>query len=223
MDRFLDGVFNGKDSALRDYPDLKISLKTRVGYNDTAEFENAAKIISRYPFSEITVHPRLKKDMYGGRPRMEMFDEACRKLKCDIAYNGDITSVHDHDDLIKHIAQAPTDNNIYGNVKAIMIGRGAITDPGIFRHIKTGRIMTTDELYDFLSDLFETYKEDVGAGNALAKLKEVWSYTTGLLEDDKEHARVFKTIVKSKDEATYKDAVAAARKSFRLSSALSSK
>ncbi len=42
-------------------------------------------------------------------------------------------------------------------------------------------------------------------------MKEVWSYVTGLIPDEKERARMLKTIIKSKGEAQYKDATAVAR------------
>ena len=199
MDRFLDGVFNGNGTAFADYPDLRISAKTRVGYNDTSDFDKVCDVLAKYPFCEIIVHPRLKKDLYKGPIRMEMFDKACERLSTDIVYNGDIFSA---DDLY-----SVNDDRI----TAVMIGRGAVADPGIFRQIRTGKKTTTAELYDFLEDLFDAYKDALGAGNAISKMKEVWSYVTWKIPDEKERLRTFKTIIKSKGEAQYKDAVAVAR------------
>ncbi len=218
MDRFLDGVFNSEKSALQNHPGLKISVKTRVGYNDTSDFENVVKVLGRYPIFEITVHPRLKKDLYNGSIRMEMFDAACENLTCDIVYNGDIISA----DEFAKIESRFESNQRYKNVTAVMIGRGAITNPGIFRQIKTGNAMTADELYDFLNDMYETYVRDYSEQNALAKMKEVWSYTTGLLKDEKERSKMFKYIFKAKNAAQYKDAIAVARTKLRSSFAGSS-
>ncbi len=209
MDRFLDGIFNGEDSAIKKYPDLKISVKTRVGYNDTSDFEDVLKVLGRYPFCEITVHPRLKKDLYNGKVRMEMFDMACGTLNTDIVYNGDVVTAEDHEKLLSHLTSLP--QNASSHITAVMIGRGAVKNPGIFRQIQTGKEATKDELYDFLSDLFETYKSECGTVNAISKMKEVWSYTTGIIEDEKERKQIFKTIIKSKSEAQYKDAVLVAR------------
>ena len=202
MDRFLDGVFNGKDSILAKHPDFKISVKTRIGYNDISDFDEVVSVLNRYPFSEIIVHPRLKKDMYNGSTRMEMFDVACDELNGDIVYNGDIYTT-EHFDLITEKYE--------GRISAVMIGRGAITDPGIFRHIQTGRATTRDELYAFLSDLYEYYKSDFGDQNCLAKMKEVWSYTTRLIPDERIRRKVFKDIIKAKTGSEYKDAILAAK------------
>lgn len=199
MLRFLDGIFDGKGSVLRSYPALRISVKTRVGYNDPSDLEKIIDILSRYPFCEITVHPRLKKDLYGGSVRMELFEAACERLSCPVVYNGDIFTPQDYEALDKK------------KIAAVMIGRGAIKDPGIFRQIRTGRMTTTAELYDFLSDLYETYKAGTGEGNALAKLKEVWSYTSLLIADEKERSRIFRSVIRSKNEAQYRDAIAVAR------------
>ncbi len=211
MQRFLDGVFNDEGSALRDNPNLRISVKTRVGYNDTSDFENVIRLLNTYPFSEVIVHPRLKKDLYNGKPRMEMFDAACEKIRCSsIVYNGDVISPEDHNAILSRYSDRPH------SVDAVMIGRGAIGYPGLFRQIRTGTRMTVDELYAFLTDLFEIYKDDCGPQPAVAKMKEVWSYTCSLIEDKDERARVHKSIIKAKDENAYRDAAAVAKRSFRL-------
>lgn len=214
MERFLDGVFDKKDSALKDYPDLRISVKTRIGYNNTSDLENVCNVLGRYPFCEIIVHPRLKKDLYNGRPRMDMFDMACDRLKSRIIYNGDIFSKSDYEDMAGAIDDPS--GKYHGKVTGIMIGRGAVTNPGIFRQIRTGQAMTITQLYDFLSDLYEAYKAAIGTGNAISKMKEVWSYTTRLIPDEKERAGVFKNILKSSGEAQYKDSVMVARSRLML-------
>ncbi len=212
MDRFLDGVFNGENHVQSAYPNIKISVKTRVGYNDESEFTAVLDVLARYPFSEITVHPRLKKDLYKGNPRMEMFDMACEKLNADIVYNGDVYTADDHNRLSERFRSA-----LYGDrITAIMIGRGAVANPGIFRQIRTGQAMTKDELYDFLSDLYDAYKEALGAGNAVSKLKEVWSYTVSLIPDEKKRTTAFKSIVKAKTESKFRDATLVARGSVVL-------
>ena len=202
MDRFLDGIFNGENRVLKVHPELRISVKTRVGYNDVSDWDTVIDVLGKYPFSEIIIHPRLKKDLYNGNVRMEMFDMACERLSADLVYNGDVLTA---DDFTK------IDN---GRIKAVMIGRGAIRNPGIFRQIRTGEVMTKAELSDFLSDLYEAYKEGYGAGNAISKMKEVLSYTVGLIDDEKERSRIFKNVIKSKTEAQYKDAVMIAMSSI---------
>lgn len=209
MDRFLDGVFNGKDSIFRSHPSFRISVKTRVGYNDVSDFETVIKVLDRYPFNEIIIHPRIKKDLYNGSVRMDMFDMACEKLRTDIVYNGDVFSAQDFDALKTGFEDLSS--HTYSNVSAVMIGRGAVRDPGIFRQIATAKKTTASELYAFLNDLFEQYRIENGLQNALAKMKEVWSYTVGLIPDKKEQANMLKAIMKTSNEHEYRDAVTVAR------------
>ena len=89
-------------------------------------------------------------------------------------------------------------------------------DPGIFRQICTQKKITTNELFDFLTDLFDAYKEANDAGTALARLKEVWSYTAALIADQKERSRIFKSMIKSRNESEYRDALLVARGKIRL-------
>ena len=202
MDRFLDGVFNGSDSILRTIPGFRISAKTRVGYSDTSEFPEVMKVMNRYPLSEIIVHPRLKKDLYTGSLKPEMFEYAIKNSRAPVAYNGDVCSPEDY---------VSVSEKYKDRISGIMIGRAAVADPGIFRRIRTGQRTTTDELYDFLQDLYETYIRDYSPENALAKLKEVWSYTVRLIGDEKDRDRIHKSIIKAKDGSRYKDAIAVAR------------
>ncbi len=204
MERFLDEVFSSKDGAIAKHHGMRISVKTRVGYNDTSDFEKVLDLLGRYPFCEVIVHPRIKKDLYKGTPRMEMFEMACDRLNTDIVYNGDVFTADDFEKLDK------------SRIPAVMIGRGAVRDPGIFRRIKTGQETTKDELYDFLSDLYETYKAETGPQNALAKLKEVWSYTVLLIGDEKVRAQTFKSVIKAKNENEYRDAIAVARAKIKM-------
>ena len=61
LDRFLDAVFSACT--------VPISIKTRLGVHDPAEFEALLEIYSRYPVAELTIHPRVRQDFYKGRLR----------------------------------------------------------------------------------------------------------------------------------------------------------
>lgn len=61
LDRFLDAVFSACT--------VPISIKTRLGVHDPAEFEALLEIYNRYPVAELTIHPRVRQDFYKGRVR----------------------------------------------------------------------------------------------------------------------------------------------------------
>lgn len=68
LDRFLDAVFSACT--------VPISIKTRLGVHDPAEFEALLEIYSRYPVAELTIHPRVRQDFYKGRVREDAFGDS---------------------------------------------------------------------------------------------------------------------------------------------------
>ena len=75
LDSFLDAVFSACT--------VPISVKTRLGVHDPAEFEALLEIYSRYPVAELTIHPRVRQDFYKGRVREDAFAAALEKAKAE--------------------------------------------------------------------------------------------------------------------------------------------
>ena len=154
LDRFLDTVF-------RDAP-LPISVKTRLGVNDPAEFPALLEIFNRYPIAELIIHPRVRKEFYAGDIHRELFSYALRESRNPLCYNGDIAS----------LSQANAIPEIYPGTEAVMIGRGLLRDPGM---LSGGTDIK--KLEDFMNALLDTYTQVFGSSrNAMFRLKENWSY-----------------------------------------------
>ena len=60
--------------------DVKISIKTRIGMAEEAEWEKLLSLYEAFPVSELIIHPRLREDYYQGRIREEMFAQAYREI-----------------------------------------------------------------------------------------------------------------------------------------------
>lgn len=74
LDEFLYEIFAKTD--------LKVSIKTRVGKADPAEFEEILGIYNRYPLEELIIHPRVREDYYKGSVRIEAFEKGiCHEQK----------------------------------------------------------------------------------------------------------------------------------------------
>lgn len=56
LDSFLDELYTKAD--------FPVSIKTRVGFNDDELWPRLIEIYSKYPISELIVHPRVQKDFY---------------------------------------------------------------------------------------------------------------------------------------------------------------
>lgn len=62
LDRCLEEIFAGLPRG------MSVSVKTRIGKNDPAEWPGLLAIYRKYPLSELIVHPRIQKEFYKGVP-----------------------------------------------------------------------------------------------------------------------------------------------------------
>lgn len=179
LDRFLDTIF-------RDAP-LPISVKTRLGLEDGAEFPRLLEIYNRYPISRLTIHPRVRKDFYKSDLRMEWFDYALENAKMPLCYNGDLNSLAD----IAAFRQA------YPQIETLMLGRGLIGDPGLL-----SGSFSAATLEAFHDELLESYIAAFGsARNAMFRMKENWSYLLHRFEDSE---KLGKRLRKTTDVEEYR-------------------
>ena len=61
-------------------PDLRVSVKTRIGKNEPEEWDALLALYERYPISELIVHPRVQKEFYKGTVHRDAFDRALDQL-----------------------------------------------------------------------------------------------------------------------------------------------
>lgn len=177
LDRFLDEIFSDCD--------IKISVKTRVGFNSHDEFDKLLEIYNKYPISELIIHPRVREEYYKGTANPETFDKAYYNTKLELCYNGDIRSVKDFDKISEK----------YDRLSSAMIGRGAVTNPAIFREIKGGKKLQTKELVAFSKALEEEYLKLLGSYTyTFHRLKEIWML---MILNFPEEQKIFKAIKKS--------------------------
>ncbi len=144
---------------------LPVSVKTRVGLEDDAEFGRLLDLYCRLPLAELIVHPRVQKDGYRGRPRRGLYGEALERAPFPVAYNGDINGV---DDLAALLRDYPATSHV-------MIGRGLLANPALVRMARGGERADAGELKRFHDRLFEEYEREIG-GNAVFRMKEWWAY-----------------------------------------------
>ncbi|MGE4549583.1 MAG: tRNA dihydrouridine synthase [Intestinibacillus sp.] len=190
LDRFLDAVFSACT--------VKISVKTRLGVRDPAEFPRLLEIFNRYPVAELTIHPRVQKDFYRGTVRQEAFAAALAASRSPVCYNGDLVTAAD-------CAAAET---AYPAAHAIMIGRGLIANPALADRLKGGPAAEKPVLRAFHDDLYERYCTLFGSRhNAMLRMKEVWSFLLFLFEDSEKHGKRLRKAATPQDFDAQVDAV----------------
>ena len=192
LQRFLDDIYNyaGSDN-------MKISVKTRLGYYDPDEFYDLVDIFNVFPVSELIVHPRIRGDFYKGEPRREYYAYAIEHSKCPLVYNGNIFTRKDYDKLAETFGSSPD---------PVMLGRGLISDPSLAGKLR-GSVSETDLIkFRKLHDtLYHEYQKIMSPDiNVLHKMRELWSYWQIMFDGSE---RDFKRILKAKKYAEYEDAV----------------
>lgn len=170
--------------------DIKISIKTRTGFYSHEEFIELVDIYNQYPVAELIIHPRVRDELYSGKPNMDSFEYAYLNSKHKLCYNGDIVTTEDFKTITKK----------YPDLNSVMIGRGAIANPALFREILGGDKINKDELIKFSKTLEERYLKVLGCEHyTVHRLKEIWLYITKNFPDDKKTIKAIKKSNSLKD------------------------
>ncbi|MBR6524071.1 MAG: tRNA-dihydrouridine synthase family protein [Clostridia bacterium] len=177
LDEMLDYIFSNTTA--------KVSVKTRTGFYSHEEFDEIMRVFNRYPICELIIHPRVREDFYKGSPNMEAFDRAYRTSPLDICYNGDVFSKEGYEKIAER----------YPKLTGVMIGRGAIINPALFREIKGGKKLATDELLTFSRLLEKRYMEVLKCeAYTIHRLKEMWIF---VMQNFPEEKKILKAIKKA--------------------------
>jgi tRNA-dihydrouridine synthase len=169
---FFDEIFNYDWKA-------RITVKSRLGLTENADFTEIMEVFSRYPIYELAIHPRFRTDFYNGKPRLEEFDKVFSVLEktpnntMKVCYNGNVNTIKDIEYIIKR----------YPIINSIMLGRGALANPAIIRILKGGKEISMAEFKGFHDDILNSYSE-VGFKDKILmyKMKEMWNYWSDLVD-----------------------------------------
>lgn len=187
LDRLLNYVFLNTTT--------KISIKTRTGFYSHEEFDEIMKVFNQYPISELIIHPRIREEYYKGVPNMQTFDKAYNSSPLNICYNGNIFSAGDYEKIVEK----------YPKLSGVMIGRGAIANPAIFREIKGGKPLSTEEIIYFSRLLEKRYMELLKSeAYTLHRLKEIWIF---IMQNYPEEKKILKAIKKSNKLSDFNNAI----------------
>jgi tRNA-dihydrouridine synthase B len=177
----------GGSNLLRDLPQLEkilrsvrkaitipMTVKIRIGYYDRdINAVEVAKLIEDCGGEQIAVHGRTKEQAYKGWADWDVIARVKRAVGVPVVGSGDIVTV---EGALARLRDAGVDG--------VMIGRGAIANPFIFREAEAamhGRevpLPTPDEKYRVLLRYYELIKDDLPEKAIPGKLKQLCNYFT---------------------------------------------
>lgn len=174
---------------------LPISIKTRLGVIDADEFPALLALYRRYPLSELIVHARVQRDQYTGPVHWDAFRLALDDAPWPVCYNGDLRSP----------AAVRAFQSAFPHVERVMLGRGLVANPGLVRELRTGQVLTREELWAFHNHLYAEYQALLsGDRNVLCWMKELWFYWIYLFPGGE---KAYKAIRKAQRKSDYEAAV----------------
>ena len=111
--------------ALREAVMVPFTVKTRIGFESAAEFDDLLALFARHDIDLLTVHARTVAQMYRPGVRYDLIARAARSLRCPVLANGNVYSA---EQALAVLAET--------GARGLMIGRGAIRNPWLFRQIR---------------------------------------------------------------------------------------
>jgi len=138
-------------SALREALDIPFTVKTRIGFDSAAVFDELLPIFARHSLDLLTVHGRTVHEMYRSAVHYDAIARAVKAMPCPVLANGNVYSA----------AQAQQVLDMTG-ARGLMIGRGAIRNPWLFdqyRQYHRGEPVTFPTGRDVLDYIRALYKE----------------------------------------------------------------
>ena len=150
-----------------------ITVKTRKGFdNSKITAVDVAKIAENAGVSMITIHGRTREEYYSGKADLEIIKKVKDSVSIPVIGNGDIVDVKSARNMFE-----------VTGCDGIMISRGAMGNPWIFKSILEGKdyMPSKEELYETIIKHINLMREIDGEKQANLKLrKHVAWYLKGL-------------------------------------------
>lgn len=105
--------------------DRPLTVKMRVGFENTDNFYKILDIIARQNIDLLSLHGRTVKDMYHGVVKYDLIAEAVKRVDCPVLANGNINSATTAIEVLSQTGAA-----------GVMVGRWAIGNPWLFDQIR---------------------------------------------------------------------------------------
>ncbi|SOU87964.1 tRNA dihydrouridine synthase [Tenacibaculum dicentrarchi] len=179
--------------------DILVSMKMRMGYENSEEILNSFPILDKYPLKNVAIHARIGKQLYKGGVDLDAFQKCIDVAKHQLYYNGDITSV----------AGFKAMQERFPSISHFMIGRGLIADPFLPQMIKDNTTEYPEDRWqrfeDFHNEIYQQYDEFLSGPTPIKmKMLGFWEYFSQSFSNPQ---KTYKKIKKAGNPKKYQAAV----------------
>jgi tRNA-dihydrouridine synthase len=148
---------------------LGLSVKTRIGSQSTAKFEELLEALNDSNCDFVTLHCRLATSGYHGEVFPALARHASQKLKVPLLYNGGVSDPEVVDQVCRETG-----------ARGLMVGRGIMQNPWLFKQVRefreTGKYSapSKQEFLTFFNNLFDNYvDQDSGESGCVKRIKQL--------------------------------------------------
>ena len=180
--------------------DIIVSMKMRMGYENSAEILDALPVLDQYPLKNIAIHARIGKQLYKGGVDLDAFQRCVDNTKHKLYYNGDI----------KTVTQFKAIQERFPSIDHFMIGRGLIADPFLPSMIKSDTLDYPKDRFEtfaaFHEEIYQQYDAALSGPTPIKmKMLGFWEYFSQSFTNPQ---KTYKKIKKATNPQKYQQAVA---------------
>ncbi len=122
----------------------QFSVKCRLAWESLEDFPDILDVLCAIEPDAVVFHVRTRKELYGRTLHWDLLPQAVGFLPCPVWGNGDITT-----------AEGALQRRAGCDMAGLMIGRGAVRNPYIFRQLHGGPAPTAEEMRFYYTVLAE--------------------------------------------------------------------
>lgn len=164
-----------------------VTAKIRMGFDsEHINFLEVGKAIELAGASMVTIHGRTREDFYSGISNVDAVRKLKEHLNIPVCGNGDIVDIESAKNMFEKT-----------NCDAIMIGRGSLGNPFVFRQINSGKTeeKNIDEVIETIKKQYLLLTKHKSEDIAIKEMrKHVGWYIKGFKNSNLYKVRILKTL-----------------------------
>lgn len=165
LERFLDEVYARTP--------IRVSIKTRLGWQNPDEFPDLLTRLNTYPVSELIIHARTRVQFYKGQTAPEAVLSLLPSCKMPVVYNGDLFTPE----------QCQAFAKAHPEIQTVMIGRGLTANPALARTVLENVPLQPGEMRTYHDALYDAYRQLFPPNAVLGRMRELGKHLACCFEN----------------------------------------